>query len=83
LIPWLFFCFGFWGITPTFRDFKGDIKVSLRQKELDNKHPPKHKRIFLMMVLITLMRIEKTQYSKGSSNYVFGIVIAWGEKFNG
>jgi hypothetical protein len=36
-----------------------------------------------MMVLITLMRIEKTQYSKGSSNYVFGIVIAWGEKFNG
>jgi hypothetical protein len=26
---------------------------------------------------------KKTQYSKGSSNYVFGIVIAWDEKFNG
>jgi hypothetical protein len=70
------------GSPPTLRDFKGDIKVSLRQKNWILT-PTQKQKDFLMIVLITLMRINKLNTSKVQSNYVFGIGIAWGEKFNG
>jgi hypothetical protein len=70
------------GYHPTLRDFKGDIKVSLRQKKMDlNTHP--NTKGFLNDSFNNSHENKKTQYSKGSSNYVFGIVIAWDEKFNG
>jgi hypothetical protein len=78
-MPWLFFVLDsslVWGVTPTLRDFKGDIKVSLRQKNWIQT-PTQTQKDFLMIVLITLMRIKKPQHSKGSSNYVFAIVITW------